>query len=147
MCSPLIVYSLFFCLRQPADQQLGAADCFDADAGVFRNDCAVLRNCDPVYPVQPDASGVVYGVYRLNDDGDPADLLIVGVLDAERENPADDRTGEDQKYHRDHHEQDDVAEAYPVFPDFQLDLLVTFHAEELLSAVTSALVQEEVLPL
>lgn len=35
-----------------------------------------------------------------------------------------------------------VAEAYPVFPDFQLDLLVTFHAEELLSAVTSALVQE-----
>lgn len=40
-----------------------------------------------------------------------------------------------------------VAEAYPVFPDFQLDLLVTFHAEELLSAVTSALVQEEVLPL
>ena len=40
-----------------------------------------------------------------------------------------------------------VAEAYPVFPDFQLDLLVTFHAEELLSAVTLALVQEEVLPL
>ena len=40
-----------------------------------------------------------------------------------------------------------VAEAYPVFLDFQLDLLVTFHAEELLSAVTSALVQEEVLPL
>ena len=33
-----------------------------------------------------------------------------------------------------------VAEAYLVFPDFQLDLLVTFHAEELLSAVTSALV-------
>ena len=50
----------------------------------------------------------MYGVYRLNDDGDPADLLIVGVLDAERENPADDRTGEDQKYHRDHHEQDDL---------------------------------------
>ena len=40
-----------------------------------------------------------------------------------------------------------VAEAYPIFPDFQLDLLVTFHAEELLSAVTLALVQEEVLPL
>ena len=40
-----------------------------------------------------------------------------------------------------------VAEAYPVFPDFQLDLLVTFHAEELLPAVTSVLVQEEVLPL
>ena len=38
-----------------------------------------------------------------------------------------------------------VAEAYPVFLDFQLDLLVTFHAEELLSAVTSALVQEVVL--
>ena len=36
-----------------------------------------------------------------------------------------------------------VAEAYPVFLDFQLDLLVTFHAEELLSAVTSVLVPEE----
>lgn len=27
-----------------------------------------------------------------------------------------------------------IAEAYPMFPDFQLDLLETVHAEELLSA-------------
>ena len=40
-----------------------------------------------------------------------------------------------------------VEEAYEVFPEFKLDILVTFHAEELLAAVTSALVQEEVLPL
>ena len=40
-----------------------------------------------------------------------------------------------------------VAEAYPVFPDFQLDLFVTFQADELLSAVTEAVVHEEELPL